>query len=118
MDRELLEQLTAEELVTFLEGGRPKREWRKTRERNEFLDLTVYAFCMLHALGVGVVNSLGDAAKDHLATAAARKAKETATPPTDPDAVPASPKDETPAESDRATNGLREARAGRWMRSR
>lgn len=68
MDREHIDQLTAEELITSLKGGRPKREWVKRRDRNEFLDLVTYAFCLLHALGPAVVRNLGATALELMAT--------------------------------------------------
>jgi phage terminase large subunit GpA-like protein len=59
VDSEQLAQLTAEKLVTRIVGGRPKRTWVKTRDRNEQLDLAVLCLAALHSLGPGVVRSLG-----------------------------------------------------------
>lgn len=42
-DSEYFKQLTAEQLVTKIVRGYQKREWQKTRERNEALDCRVYA---------------------------------------------------------------------------
>lgn len=42
-DSEYFKQLTAEQLVTKVVRGYQKREWQKTRERNEALDCRVYA---------------------------------------------------------------------------
>ena len=42
-DREHFEQLTAEQLVTKIVKGYPRREWQKVRGRNEALDCRVYA---------------------------------------------------------------------------
>jgi phage terminase large subunit GpA-like protein len=115
MDREHIEQLTAEELVTKREGGKVERVWQKRRERNEFLDLTVYAFCMLHALGIGVVRMLGDSAKDLLAEGAKAKAETEAAERADPSADSPAP-DPEPTE-DRGPYGLRERRnPGGWSR--
>lgn len=52
VDEELLEQLTAERLVLEPDKrtGIKRRSYRKTRERNELLDLTVYAMAALVAL--------------------------------------------------------------------
>jgi phage terminase large subunit GpA-like protein len=49
---EYFKQLTAEQLVTRIVKGYPKREWQKTRERNEALDCRVYARAAAIALGV------------------------------------------------------------------
>jgi phage terminase large subunit GpA-like protein len=73
MDVEHIAQLTSEELRTSLKGGRPKREWVKKRERNEFLDLVVYALCILHVLGPAVVRNLGEAARELSAKAAVER---------------------------------------------
>ena len=40
---EYFKQLTAEQLVTRIVKGYPKREWQKTRDRNEVLDCRIYA---------------------------------------------------------------------------
>jgi phage terminase large subunit GpA-like protein len=74
IDHEQLEQLTAEELVSSLKGGRLTRVFRKTRDRNEFLDLLAYAYGMLHALGPAAVKNLGAAARRLMEEAAAAKA--------------------------------------------
>ena len=42
-DDEYFAQLTAEQVVTRFSKGFRKREWKKTRARNEALDLRVYA---------------------------------------------------------------------------
>lgn len=73
MDREHIEQLTAEELITSLKGGRPKREFVKRRARNEFLDLVTYAFCMIHALGPAAVRNLGAVSLEMAAAAQSAK---------------------------------------------
>ena len=41
-DSEYFKKLTAEQLVTKVVRGYQKREWQKTRERNEALDCRVY----------------------------------------------------------------------------
>ncbi|WOJ95782.1 phage terminase large subunit family protein [Congregibacter brevis] len=43
-------QLTAEKVVTRFHKGYPRREWIKTRARNEALDCRVYAFAVMKAL--------------------------------------------------------------------
>lgn len=45
-------QLTAEQLVTRIVKGYPKREWQKTRDRNEALDCRIYARTAAIALGI------------------------------------------------------------------
>lgn len=49
---EYFKQLTAEQLVTKIVKGYPKREWQKTRDRNEALDCRVYARGAAIALGI------------------------------------------------------------------
>jgi phage terminase large subunit GpA-like protein len=49
---EYFKQLTAEQLVTKIVKGYPKREWQKTRDRNEALDCRVYARAATIALGL------------------------------------------------------------------
>ena len=48
---EYFKQLTAEQLVTKISKGYPKREWQKIRERNEALDCRVYARAAAIAIG-------------------------------------------------------------------
>lgn len=51
--RDVLEQLTAERLVTRYHKGRPRLEWLKPPgRRNEALDCAVYAMAAAHWLGV------------------------------------------------------------------
>lgn len=76
MDGEHLEQLTAEKLITKIVGGRPKRVWLKTRNRNEFLDLFAYALAMLHVMGPAFVKGLGERAAKLREAAASRIASE------------------------------------------
>ena len=47
---EYFAQLTAEKVMTRYVKGFPKREWIKTRSRNEVLDCTVYALAALYNL--------------------------------------------------------------------
>jgi phage terminase large subunit GpA-like protein len=49
---EYFKQLTAEQLITKIVKGYPKREWQKMRDRNETLDCRVYARAAAIALGV------------------------------------------------------------------
>ena len=51
-DTEYFKQLTAEQLVTRIVRGYPKREWQKTRDRNEALDCRIYARAAAIALGI------------------------------------------------------------------
>lgn len=48
--QEQCEQLTAEKLVTKYQRGFAKKEWVKTRDRNEMLDLYVYQLAALYIL--------------------------------------------------------------------
>lgn len=50
---EWIKQLVAEELrMTRLRNGSFRREWHKTRDRNEALDMAVYARAITYALGI------------------------------------------------------------------
>ena len=51
-DTEYFKQLTAEQLVTRIVKGYPKREWQKIRDRNEALDCRIYARAAAIALGI------------------------------------------------------------------
>lgn len=51
-DSEYFKQLTAEQLVTKVVRGYQKREWQKTRERNEALDCRVYARAASISFGI------------------------------------------------------------------
>jgi phage terminase large subunit GpA-like protein len=59
VDEEYLAQLTAEKAIRkYVKGRGAVREWVKLRERNEALDLEVYALAALYILGPAVVRSL------------------------------------------------------------
>lgn len=59
VDDEYLEQLTAEKAVKrYKKGAGTVREYIKIRERNEALDLEVYALAALHTLGRATVQRL------------------------------------------------------------
>jgi phage terminase large subunit GpA-like protein len=63
-DEEYVEQLTAEKAIRkYVKGRGAIREWVKTRERNEALDLEVYALAALYILGPVLLKSLGDRAR-------------------------------------------------------
>jgi phage terminase large subunit GpA-like protein len=49
---EYFKQLTGEQLVAKIVKGYPKREWQKTRDRNEALDCRVYARAASIAIGI------------------------------------------------------------------
>lgn len=49
-DMEYFDQLTAEKLVTKFHKGFPRKEWQKSRPRNEALDCRVYAYAALKIL--------------------------------------------------------------------
>jgi phage terminase large subunit GpA-like protein len=62
-DDEYLAQLTAERaLRKYVRGRGTVRHWVKTRERNEALDLEVYALAALYILGAALVRSLPERA--------------------------------------------------------
>jgi phage terminase large subunit GpA-like protein len=54
MDDEYFRQLTAEKRVVRYHKGYPKNEWKKTRTRNEALDVRVYAIAALAILNVNM----------------------------------------------------------------
>jgi phage terminase large subunit GpA-like protein len=56
---EYFEQLTAERLVTRYVRGHAKRQWIKTRSRNEALDVRCYALAALSISGLNV-NTIAD----------------------------------------------------------
>jgi phage terminase large subunit GpA-like protein len=59
VDAEYLAQLTAEKAIRkYVKGRGAVREWVKLRERNEALDLEVYALAALHVLGPNFVQGL------------------------------------------------------------
>jgi phage terminase large subunit GpA-like protein len=62
LDKEHLEQLTSEKVVTRYVHGRPVRTWVAMRPRNEQLDLAVYNMAALHSLGPVAVRNLATAA--------------------------------------------------------
>jgi phage terminase large subunit GpA-like protein len=78
IDAEYVAQLTAEKAIRKWDKNRGTvREWIKTRERNEALDLEVYCLAALYILGPSFVRSLPERAAalartvDPAATAAA-----------------------------------------------
>jgi len=63
VDLEYANQLTAEKSIRkYVKGKGATRQWVKTRERNEALDLAVMALAALHILGPVFVRSLRDRA--------------------------------------------------------
>ncbi len=74
-DDEYFRQLTAEQIVTRFSKGFRKREWKKTRARNEALDCRVYALAA-YALLNARINTLADR------FARPREEQKTETPPT------------------------------------
>jgi phage terminase large subunit GpA-like protein len=62
-EAEYVEQLTSEKAVRkYLRGRGTVRDWVKTRERNEALDLEVYCLAALYILGPQLVKSLPERA--------------------------------------------------------
>jgi phage terminase large subunit GpA-like protein len=82
IDAEYIAQLTAEKaLRKWVKNRGTVREWVKTRERNEALDLEVYCLAALYILGPGLVRSLPERA-----AALQRKVEEPA--PSEPEPEP------------------------------
>ena len=73
MDDEYFRQLTAEKRVVRYHKGYPKNEWKKTRTRNEALDVRVYAIAALAILNVNM-DSMFKRFYDSLASKGAREA--------------------------------------------
>jgi phage terminase large subunit GpA-like protein len=64
VDAEYLAQLTAEKAIRkYVKGRGAVREWVKLRQRNEALDLEVYALGALYILGQPFVHSLQERAE-------------------------------------------------------
>lgn len=62
-NQEFFDQLTSEKKISRIENGRPTRRWVPMRDRNEVLDLEVYAFAVLHAIGLAAIRTLGKRAE-------------------------------------------------------
>jgi phage terminase large subunit GpA-like protein len=63
IDSEYVAQLTAEKAIRkWVKNRGTVREWVKTRDRNEALDLEVYCLAALHILGPSFVKSLPERA--------------------------------------------------------
>ena len=83
-DAEYVAQLTAEKAIRkYVKGRGSVRQWIKTRERNEALDLEVYCLAALNILGPVVIRTLPERAA-RLATSAnaAQDGSRSAEPPT------------------------------------
>jgi phage terminase large subunit GpA-like protein len=65
LDDEYLAQFGAEKVVARYVRGMRVREYHTLRERNEAIDLYVYAFAALYTLGSGVVDHLAEIAASH-----------------------------------------------------
>jgi phage terminase large subunit GpA-like protein len=64
-DEEYVAQLTAERAIRkYVKGRGSVRQWVKIRDRNEALDLEVYALAALYVLGMPLVRSLKKRAED------------------------------------------------------
>ncbi len=61
VDAEYVAQLTAEKAIRkYVKGRGAVREWVKLRDRNEALDLEVYALAALYIMGPATVNALAE----------------------------------------------------------
>lgn len=63
VDREVLEQLTSEKVLRYTIGGRAVRRYEKTRERNEQLDMAVYALAALYTFNPKTLAKLEEQAR-------------------------------------------------------
>ncbi len=59
-DLEYFEQLTSEKKITKYKNGYPYQVWHKVRDRNEALDIRVYARAALESLDIRDMNKLAD----------------------------------------------------------
>ena len=90
-DSEYLAQLTSEKAVKRIVNGRAERRYRKTRERNEGLDLEVYCLAALNVLGADVHTHLAQFVTNIQAQGAKPKLEtpvEVAPAPSKPAALP------------------------------
>lgn len=107
---EWVKQLVAEQLVTVkLRNGRVRREWKQTRDRNEALDMAVYARAVAITLGV-----------DRLTDREWKKLTEPPAPPDPPAAKKSKPPKPPVAVSARAARAAAPAAKpnGSWLNRR
>lgn len=76
-NEEYFAQLASEKKVPRMEGGRWGRRWVPTRDRNEALDLEVYALAALRSLGDTTIKNLGRKAEQLREEGALLAAKQT-----------------------------------------
>jgi phage terminase large subunit GpA-like protein len=95
-DDEYLEQLTSEKAVKrYKKGVGTVREYVKVRERNEALDLEVYAIAALYSLGQATVKRLGQYAIE--AAIKVEPGQDPAPPPDDTPPKPPPPRPKGPS---------------------
>jgi phage terminase large subunit GpA-like protein len=95
-DDEYLEQLTSEKAVKrYKKGVGTVREYVKVRERNEALDLEVYAIAALYSLGQATVKRLGQYAIE--AAIKVEPGQDLAPPPDDTPPKPPPPRPKGPS---------------------
>ena len=81
VDEEYLAQLTAEKAIRkYVKGRGAVREWVKLRERNEALDLEVYALAALYILGPALIRALPERAARLAVAVEARLSREQESP--------------------------------------
>lgn len=108
VDREYLEQLTAEKLVpVYRRGAKAARKWVQIRSRNEGLDCAVGSIAALYMLGRRLVSNLGELAQQMMLA---------------PDATPAAPnaaqqQSPEPAADKPRGSWMRPGAGGGWMNS-
>lgn len=102
---EMIEQLTAEKLITMGD----KRVFKKMRARNEMIDLWVYALAGLYKLGDGVMKQLGTIAEALMPAKEPEPEEESAA------ADGGSPPDMTP-EPAVESSPVTQRRRGGWMK--
>lgn len=112
IDREYVDQLTAEKLIRrFVKGKPPQRLWVKTRERNEALDLEVYS---LAALRILLGPQPARALQLRAARLSVRKPDETKAPSAAPPAADASAQSPKPAQQRSPRSWMGRSRKG-WV---
>jgi phage terminase large subunit GpA-like protein len=92
-DAEYFAQLTSEQKIARRDPqGGWSRRWVPTRDRNEALDLEVYALAALHSLGETAIKGLGRRAEKLREQGAALRATKPVAPPPEPASVYSPPK--------------------------
>lgn len=110
LDVEVLRQLTSEKLKASYKNGKVQKEWVKIYERNEQLDMRVYAYAALLRLGANIRNDLGVLAQKVSELEPTATTTSASAQPTD---VPRQPVKKAPFKLHNSMNGIN---ANIWQR--